>query len=162
MATPKKKVGYAKYRTTHLQKITDKARKIRRPGEKWTDAVKRASKGAKVGSVSKGYKAVPKKYKVEGELVPKRKGGKPVPKVTRVQLNGVKKKVYKKPTITVKQLSGSALQEISRQLTRINAENVIVERLKGARDAATKKLLKNARNNIAAAKKYITQLKKSI
>lgn len=44
---------------SHLQKITDKARQIRRSGEKWTSAVKRASK--LVPSLSPSKKSASKK-----------------------------------------------------------------------------------------------------
>lgn len=53
MAT--KKIGYAAYRLSPLQKITAEAKKIRakNPSMKWVDAVKKASKQYNAGSTAK-------------------------------------------------------------------------------------------------------------
>jgi hypothetical protein len=61
---------------TQLQKITTKAKKIRRPGEAWTDAVKRASKMVPSLSPSKkksAKKKAPKKKKADYHQTGKRK-----------------------------------------------------------------------------------------
>lgn len=60
---------------THLKKITDKARKIRKPGEKWTTAVKRAAKMVPSLSPSKkkARKSAPKKRKADYHQTGKRR-----------------------------------------------------------------------------------------